>query len=165
MLSQSDKKDNSSIHNDALRKLVTIFNHAIGREWIDYNVAEVIYKSKFRVAHKKKKDKEEERLNIDDTNEVGAFALALIRYKPKNHKASFESARDLILTYFLSGGRFDEIRQTEWAWFSDKSNFSNWSSPKSVTKRSGQARASIGKILPRTGNQSRWRYGAIPGRR
>ena len=135
LLANSGEKGFTNIHNDSLRKLVRIFNWAVGKDWIEINYAERVYKSDHKVPNKKRKTVKEERFDLK-TNELGRFVYALLSAKTTQRKRNNDTAKDLILTYILTGSRKSEAMQMKWDWFEDKEAFRSYTAPTSATKTS-----------------------------
>ena len=135
LLANSDEKGFTNIHNDSLRKLVRIFNWAVGKDWIEINYAERVYKSDHKVPNKKRKTVKEERFDLK-TNELGRFVYALLSAKTTQRKRNNDTARDLIFLYILTGSRKSEARQMKWDWFEDTKTFRSFTAPHSATKTS-----------------------------
>ena len=135
LLANSDEKGFTNIHNDSLRKLVRIFNWAVGKDWIEINYAERVYKSDHKVPNKKRKTVKEERFDLK-TNELGRFVYALLSAKTTQRKRNNDTAKDLILTYIFTGSRKSEAMQMKWDWFEDKETFRSYTAPTSATKTS-----------------------------
>ena len=125
-----------SRHNEALRKLARVFNWALNENWIEINYAERLYKSHKRIASRPKKEDKDKRFELK-TNEIGKFVYSLLHTQPKINKKTDETARDLIMTYILCGGRQSEIKKMQWSWFDSldiETGFESWISPSDFTK-------------------------------
>ena len=130
------KNNFTQVDTDALRKLHTIFNYAMEMEYLDYNIVTSITKSK-KIKRKKPdklKTEAEERLGLDN-GELSKFVYGLLSLKPRTSKPNVSTGIDIIWTYLLTGGRYNEIRQMRWSWFDSldlEKGFTSFIAPKKI---------------------------------